>query len=227
MMDGKSFNRETLRDFILGGQDGLVNVLGLLLGVAAATNERRIVLIAGIAALMAESISMGAVAYTSSKAAKEYYLSRLFSVKKSVLDLPLEERSHIKQIYYKKGFRGKLLQDIVNKIVVDRKLFTQTLMTEELRMFPQEYEHPIKIGMTVLWATVVGSLIPLIPFFFLTVKVGVIISLVVSLVALFAAGSLKAKLTIGNWKKSGLEMMLIGGLAALAGYGIGKLLEFI
>ncbi len=226
-MDVRRFNRETLRDFILGGQDGLVNVLGLLLGVAAATNERRIVLIAGIAALMAESISMGAVAYTSSKAAKEYYLSKFASVQKSVVDLPVEERSHIKQIYYKKGFRGKLLRDIVNKIVVDRKLFTQTLMTEELRMFPQEYEHPFKIGMTVLWATVVGSLIPLIPFFFLTVKVGVISSLVVSLLALFVAGSLKAKLTIGSWKKSGLEMMLIGGLAALAGYGIGKLLEFL
>ncbi len=226
-MDVRRFNRETLRDFILGGQDGLVNVLGLLLGVAAATNEKRIVLIAGIAALMAESISMGAVAYTSSKAAKEYYLSKLAFVRKSVVALPVEERSHIKQIYYKKGFRGKLLQDIVNKIVVDRKLFTQTLMTEELRMFPQEYEHPLKIGMTVLWATVVGSLIPLIPFFFLTVKGGVVSSLVVSLLVLFVAGSLKAKLTIGSWKKSGLEMMLIGGLAALAGYGIGKLLEFL
>ena len=101
-MDEKRFNRETLRDFILGGQDGLVNVLGLLLGVAAATNEKRIVLIAGIAALMAESISMGAVAYTSSKTAKEYYLSKLAFVKKSVVELPVEERSHIKQIYYKK-----------------------------------------------------------------------------------------------------------------------------
>jgi len=226
-MDVKRFNRETLRDFILGGQDGLVNVLGLLLGVAAATNEKRIVIIAGVAALMAESISMGAVAYTSSKAAKEYYLSKLVSVKKSVVDLPLEERLHIKQIYFKKGFRGSLLNGLVKKITSDERLFTQTLMSEELHMFPQDYEHPLRIGLTVLWATVAGSLIPLVPFFFLQVKVGIVVAVLVSLFGLFVAGSLKAKLTIGSWKKSGVEMMLIGGLAALAGYGIGKLLEFL
>ncbi len=226
-MDVKGFNRETLRDFILGGQDGLVNVLGLLLGVAAATNEKRIVIIAGIAALMAESISMGAVAYTSSKAAKEYYLSRVVSVKKSVEDLPVRESSHIREIYYQKGFRGSLLNGLVKKITSDKKLFTQTLMSEQLHMFPQDYEHPLKIGLTVLWATVVGSLIPLIPFFFLTVKMGIVVAMLISMLGLFVAGSLKAKLTIGSWKKSGVEMMIIGSLAALAGYGVGTLLGFL
>ena len=226
-MDVRYFNRETIRDFILGGQDGLVNVLGLLLGVAAATNEKRIILIAGIAALMAESISMGAVAYTSSKAAREYYLSKLVGVKKSITRLPVKERNNLKQLYYKKGFRGKLLTDVVSKIMSNQKLLTQTIMTEELQMFPSDYEHPFRIGMTVFWATIVGSLIPLIPFFFLTVKMGIIVSLYISLIALFAAGSFKAKITIGSWKKSGLEMMLIGGLAAVAGYIIGKALEFL
>lgn len=220
-------NRESIRDFILGGQDGLVNVLGLLLGVAAATNERRIVLIAGIAALMAESISMGAVAYTSSKAAKDYYLSKLVFEAKEIKDLPLKERRDIQQIYYKKGFRGKLLTQIVDKITSDKKLFLDTLMTEELQLFPGEYERPWKIGFTVLWATIIGSLVPLLPFFFLSVKVGIIFSLIVSLIALFTAGAVKAKLTIGSWKRSGIEMMMIGGLAALAGYAIGKVLEFM
>ncbi len=220
-------NREAIRDFILGGQDGLVNVLGLLLGVAAATNERKIVLIAGIAALMAESISMGAVAYTSSKAAKDYYLSKLAFEAKEIQDLPAKERRDIQQIYFKKGFRGKLLKQIVDKITSDKKLFLDTLMTEELQLFPGEYEKPLSIGLTVLWATIIGSLIPLLPFFFLSVKVGIIFSLVVSLVALFAAGAVKAKLTIGSWKRSGMEMMLIGGLAAVAGYGIGKVLELL
>jgi VIT1/CCC1 family predicted Fe2+/Mn2+ transporter len=64
-----------LHDIILGGQDGLVNVLGIVLAVAAATASTRIILISGLAATFAESISMSAVAYTSAKAAKEYYLS--------------------------------------------------------------------------------------------------------------------------------------------------------
>ncbi|QQG40129.1 MAG: VIT1/CCC1 transporter family protein [Candidatus Aenigmatarchaeota archaeon] len=64
-----------LRDIILGGQDGLVNVLGVILAVASATHDTRVVIIAGLAATFAESISMAAVGYTSSKAAKEYYAS--------------------------------------------------------------------------------------------------------------------------------------------------------
>ena len=64
-----------LRDIILGGQDGLVNVLGVILAVASATNDVKIVLIAGLAATFAESISMAAVAYTSSKAERDYYKS--------------------------------------------------------------------------------------------------------------------------------------------------------
>src|SRR3989344_5030954 len=63
-----------LRQLILGGQDGLVNVLGIILAVATATNDAKIVLIAGLAATFAESISMAAVAYTSSKAARDHYL---------------------------------------------------------------------------------------------------------------------------------------------------------
>ena len=65
-----------LRDSILGGQDGLVNVLGIVLAVAKATHDKRVILISGLAATFAESISMAAVAYTSAKAGNEYYSSR-------------------------------------------------------------------------------------------------------------------------------------------------------
>jgi VIT1/CCC1 family predicted Fe2+/Mn2+ transporter len=80
MANGKKFPVKSpwaakVHDLILGGQDGLVNVLGVVLGVAAATLSTRVVLIAGLAATFAESISMGAVAYTSAKAAKEYSVS--------------------------------------------------------------------------------------------------------------------------------------------------------
>lgn len=226
-MDVKQLSRETIRDFILGGQDGLVNVLGLLLGVAAATNQRKIVLIAGISALMAESISMGAVAYTSSKAAKEYYLSKVAFERREIRNLPGKEEREIREIYYRKGFRGKLLQQMVKKITSNKKLLLETLMTEQLRMFPEEYARPVRNGVFVFWATVLGSSIPLLPFFFVSVKMGIVISVIISLLALFITGAIKAKLTIGSWKRSGWEMMLIGGLAAVVGYLIGKGLEFL
>src|SRR3989344_492700 len=101
--------RATLRDFILGSQDGLVNVLALVLGVASATNDIRIVLIAGLAATFAESISMAAVAYTSTKAAHDYYEKEHASEWQEVKEQPEKARREIREIYHRKGFRGQLL----------------------------------------------------------------------------------------------------------------------
>lgn len=216
---------KTLKEFILGAQDGIVNVLGLILGVAIATNEVKIVLVAGISALFAESISMGAVAYTSSKAARDFYRRELKTEKREIKEVPKEEEKEIKSIYHKKGFRGKLLSDIVKKIISDKKLWVETMMKEELRLFPDDYDKPIKSGLFVLGATVAGSLIPLIPFFFLSVKWGMIGALALSLIVLFAVGAVKSKLTIGDWKKAGAEMAIIGIVTAVAGFIVGKLLE--
>ena len=213
-----------LKDVILGGQDGLVNVLGIVLGVAAATNDSRIIIISGLAGTFAESISMAAVAYTSSKAARDYYYSELEREKREMKHMPEAERREIRQIYRKKGFKGLLLERVVKTITASRKVWLQTMMVEELRMFPDDYEHPVQDAWVVGFSSFVGSLIPLASFFFLPVKPAVWASLLIAAVVLFFTGAAKARLTIGDWRRSGIELMLIGMLAALVGYGIGTLL---
>ncbi len=214
-----------LRDIILGGQDGLVNVLGNLLGVAAATNDVKIVILVGLVATFAESISMAAVAYTSSKAGKNYYDSILAREERGIKTVPRLERKHLRLIFYKKGFRGRLLEQIVTKISSNRKIWLDTLISEELKLSPEEYEDPLKNAFVVGFSSVVGSLLPLVPFFiFNSIGVAVVASLIFSVIILFIIGAVKARLSIGDWKKSGIEMAVIGTLAALAGYGIGALL---
>ena len=210
------------REYILGGQDGLVNVLGLVLGVAAATLSSQIVILSGIVATVAESVSMAAVAYTSSKAAKDYYKSITEEERQYVRKKPKLEEKTIREIYYKKGFRGKILNLVVKQITKDKKLWAETLLLEEHKI---EFESPLKSGWIVGISTLFGSLIPLIPFFFLPVKIGIITSLILAAFSLFIVGALKAKLSIGNWKRSGIEMTIIGIIAALVGYGIGLLLK--
>src|SRR5713226_4120743 len=95
-----------LSDVILGGQDGLVNVLGVILGVAAATADTRIVLVAGLAATFAESVSMGAVAYTSTLADADFYDSEQEREYRHVEAAPTLERDEVRTIYQNKGFRG-------------------------------------------------------------------------------------------------------------------------
>lgn len=214
-----------LRDYILGSQDGLVNVLGLVLGLATATRDVRIVLIGGLAAAFAESIAMAAVAYTSSKAVRDFYLSEVEREKKEMEEVPEVERDEIRDIYRKKGFNDEELDMIVNRITSNKEVWLDTMMTEELRLFPEGYERPALNGITVGVASILGSLLPLAPFVFLDLGNAVLTSVLLSLITLFIIGSIKARLTVGNWIRSGIEMGIIGGVAALAGYVIGILLS--
>src|SRR3989344_2163197 len=213
-----------LHDIILGGQDGMVNVLGVVLAIAAATNETRVIIIAGIAANLAESLSMAAVAYTSTQAYNQYYYSELEREKKEIRDVPDEERREVRTIYHRKGFRGKLLDQIVAKITSSKKLWLDTMMTEELNLSVRQIGGPVQSAFVVGISALIGSTIPLLPFFFVSVKMGVVISLISSTLALFVTGAVKAKFTIGSWLKNGLEMALIGIITALLGYGIGLIL---
>ncbi len=212
-----------LSDVILGGQDGLMNVLGVILGVAAASHDTRIVLAAGLAAVFAESISMGAVAYTSKVAERDFYFSELEREKREMKEVPEVEREEIRQIYREKGFKGKLLEEIVQVITSDDKIWLETMMSEELKLNPVEKKRPYSAAAIVFFSTIVGSFIPIMPFFFLPIQTSIWVALGISAFALFIVGVVKAKLTVGKWGRSGLQMMVIGIVSALAGYGVGLL----
>src|SRR5882672_6909841 len=103
----------SLRDVILGGQDGLVNMLGIALGVVAAGGSTHVHVVAGIAAAITESISMGAVAYTSFGSDRDFYLAEKRREQNEISSDPDEEREEIREIYATKGFSGQLLDDVV------------------------------------------------------------------------------------------------------------------
>ncbi|MEK6902099.1 MAG: VIT1/CCC1 transporter family protein [archaeon] len=215
---------EWLRDMILGGQDGLVNVLGLVLGVATATSDARIVVIAGLAAMFAEGISMGAVAYTSAKATNEFYEKEKRRELREIEEVPDEEREEVREIYYNKGFRGKQLELIVAKLTANRGQWLRVMMEEELRL-QNPIETPLQSAITVTIAALVGALFPLIPFFLLPVEQAVLVTIPFSLIILFIGGAIKGRFTKVPWLRSGLELAVIGIGAALIGFVIGKLLS--
>lgn len=220
----RHFKGKEISDVILGGQDGLVNVLGVVLGVASATANPFVILVAGLAATFAETISMAAVAYTSVKADRDYYNAEKKLEEEEIKKTPEHEAEEIREIYTKKGFKGKLLNDVVRVITSNKKVWVDTMMAEELNLAPQFGGSPLKSGLVVFISTLIGSLIPLIPFAlfnFFSVGESIIISLILSVVILFAVGVVKAKLTVGNWLVSGLELAVIGTVAAGTGYFIG------
>ena len=210
-------------EFILGGQDGLVNVLGIILGMAVATNNIKFVIIAGLAATFAESFSMAAVAFTSAKAEEDYYNSQQEKELYEIKTLPKIEKKEIYDIYHKKGFRGRLLNSIVNHIISNKKIWLSIMMKEELGL-SNEFLNPVKSAFVVGTAAIIGSLIPLLAFFFMPISQAIIGSLIISAIALFITGAIEAKVNIGNWIKKGFQLTIIGMAAALIGFIIGKIL---
>lgn len=215
-----------LSEIILGGQDGLVNVLGVILGVAAATNDPRIVLAAGMAATFAESVSMGAVAYTSTLAQNDLYRSERAREYRHIRLVPELETGEIRRIYASKGFKGKTLEKIVQVITSNPDVWVEVMMSEEHQLPPPAGQYgAIKSALVVGFAAIVGSLIPLLPFMFLPVTTSMLASIIVAALTLFVVGAYKARVTVGHPGKSGLEMALIGTLSALVGYAVGLLFK--
>ncbi len=217
----------SLSDVILGGQDGLVNVLGVILGVAAATPDPNVVLAGGLAATFAESISMGAVAYTSTLADRDFYLAETEREKREIRELPDIEREEIRVVYREYGLDGEALEQVTAAVTSNEQVWLKVMMAEELKLQPVErgaLQSAIVVGVSAL----VGSLVPLVPFVLvpfgvLSRAIAIVISLAVSALTLFSVGVYKARITVGRPGRSGLQMAVIGIISALAGYAIGAL----
>jgi VIT1/CCC1 family predicted Fe2+/Mn2+ transporter len=214
-----------LSDIILGGQDGLVNVLGVILGVAAASGDPRLVIVAGLAATFAESVSMGAVAFTSTLADADYYDSEHARELRHIEQAPRLERDEVRHIYAQKGFKGELLEHIVDTITANPDVWVAVMMSEEHQLAPVDRKQAWKVALVVGFSAIVGSLIPLAPFIFLDVSSSMWVSVLVTALVLFGVGAYKAHVTVGRPGRSGLEMALIGTLSALVGYAVGALLK--
>jgi vacuolar iron transporter family protein len=210
-----------LSDVILGGQDGIVNVLGLVLGVAAASGSPRIIIAAALSTTFAESLSMAAVSFTSTQADRDYYEGQVELEKEHIRRFTDIEREEIRRIYELKGFSGKQLDEIVHTITSDVRRWIDVMMAEELKISPVEKGGALRSAGIVGIAAIIGSLIPVAPFFGLPVWAAVAGSISLAGVSLFIVGAYKAKVTVGVWWKAGLQLLGIGLVTALVGYAIG------
>jgi len=212
-----------LRDVILGGQDGLVNILGIILGVIAGGGSKTVLLAAGFAAAITESISMGAVGYTSAIAERDYYQSEQKRESAEIEATPEAERQEIRAIYAAKGFTGELLDQVVDTITANRESWLETMMDEELHLQPVQTPDIFRSAVVITIATLIGHLIPLLPFAWLSRTTALITAIALSALVLFGVGVYSSVTLVGDWRKNGLKMVVIGLGAAAVGFLIGRL----
>jgi VIT1/CCC1 family predicted Fe2+/Mn2+ transporter len=212
---------EWIRDVTLGANDGLVSILTLLAGVAAAASGD-VVLLAGIAGLVAGAISMGVGAYVSAKAYRAFYRKELEREIREMRELPDIEREEIREIYRRRGFEGDMLEQVVDTITSDPKVWLKVMMAEELGLSAQ-FARPLGAAGVVFLAFIAGGAVPVIPFVFLEGLAALGVSIVMTTVALLVAGAFRSRFTGERPLTAGLELVGMAAVGVGVAYLIGRL----
>jgi VIT1/CCC1 family predicted Fe2+/Mn2+ transporter len=212
----------SLRDLMLGLNDGLVASFAVTSGVAAAFASSRIVVMAGLAETLGGAVSMGLAAFVSARSQMEFYQSEVEREREEIRRWPEREREEIRTIYRKKGFSGALLDQIVAHITADPKRWKDVMMREELG-FGDSFDPPIRSAMTVGLAYFFGALIPVVPYLVFPPGIGIVASAIAAVIALFGVGAGKTIITTRSWWRSGLESTITGVAAASVTYVAGRL----
>jgi VIT1/CCC1 family predicted Fe2+/Mn2+ transporter len=216
-------------DLVYGGLDGIVTTFAVVSGVAGANLGTGVILILGLANLFADGFSMATGAYLSSKSEQEYYDKERQRELWEVEHFPEGERMELYELYREKGYSGKEAGQVIDILTHDKTRWVDAMMVDELGLLKDEGS-PLFNGLATLMAFIVAGVVPLLVYLLglaVPVPPGVAfpISLVLSALALFGLGVAKVLVTHLNPLRSGLEMLLVGGLAAIVAYAVGALLK--
>lgn len=218
------FGGTYIRDAVFGANDGIVTTFAVVAGVAGANLSIKTVLILGFANLLADGLAMGLGNYLGTKSEGEYVNRERRMENWEVSHLPDLERKEIEEVYQRKGFKGKDLERVVDVITSNKKVWVETMMTEELGLPAGRRASPVKNGLATLAAFASAGLFPLLPYLF-GFPHAFNYSIVITGLALFCVGSLRSIITKKPWLVAGLEMLLIGAAAAAAAYLAGYLIN--
>jgi VIT1/CCC1 family predicted Fe2+/Mn2+ transporter len=221
----RSTGGNALRAAVMGANDGLVSNLSLVMGVAGATLAGSSVLIAGIAGLLAGSISMALGEWLSVQSSRELYENQLRTEAEEIESAPEEEAEELALIYEARGIPAQSARNLASQIMTNKETALDTLAREELGIDPAELggsAWTAAITSFVLFA--LGAIIPVAPFIFTGGMPAVFISIGLSALGLFGLGAAITLFTGKPVWKSGLRMVVFGLLAAAVTFGIGRLI---
>lgn len=217
----------SMRDFVFGFGDGVNTSLGLAAGVGGAAVSSDLIILATLVAMFTGAKAMAVQNYLAVKSQRELLTSEINRENWEIENKPEDERKEIEDIYKAKGFTGKDLEMIVDKITSDKKVWLDTMLTEELNLNLEILGNPIKSALRMFGAFLVGGILPIIPFFFSSGFTPLFIAIGISLTASFIVGAVKSRMANTSLIKGGIEMAGLGTGIALIGYGVGSELASI
>ncbi|MFI5413663.1 MAG: VIT1/CCC1 transporter family protein [Candidatus Lutacidiplasmatales archaeon] len=214
----------SLRSLLLGAIDGFASIVALSAGVAGATNSDQTVLIAGSASIVAGALSMAASEYVSVKAEHDARTAQTRMEAEALAVAPETKRDQLIAAYQAKGLSSDEAKVVVVRLQQDDQRFLAAMVSERYGSDPGEGERPGRQGMLTGVSFALAGAVPILPFFLLSPHTAVIVSVVVTAVALFLAGLFRALSSLHPFVRSGLEMVAVGMGAAAGTYLIGLLI---
>lgn len=212
-----------LRPVVFGANDGLVSNLALVMGVAGANPEPGVIVLAGIAGLLAGAFSMGVGEYVSVQSQQELLAYQVAFQRRQLRDEPEQERRILEGIYRERGFTAEEATQFVDRVFADPDHAVSLLLHEEVGLDARSIGSPIGAAVGSFIAFTIGALIPLIPFLLLSGSTAFITSIVASLVALAVLGFGISRLTHRPALFSSVRQVLLGGVAAAVTFAVGTL----
>lgn len=220
-----------LGDMVLGGLDGIITTFAVVSSVAGARLGLNVVMIMGLANLLADGFSMATGTFLSARSEREYYRKEKSREAWEVEHFPDGEKQELIEVYRKQGYSDKEARQLTDIESRNPKRWVDAMMVDELGMLPDE-RTPLRSALATYAAFVLAGAIPLLVYLVgLVVPIAPATAFAVSLgmsgVALFILGSAKVLVTHGNPLRSGLEMLAVGSLAAAVAFIVGVVLKGI
>lgn len=213
-----------LRAALFGINDGLVSNASLVFAMVGAQSETKTIILAGASGLLAGAFSMAAGEYISVQSQRDLYENQIDLERAELEEFPEDEARELSFIYQAKGLGKKEADDLAFGLVKNKEEALRTLAREELGLDPENLGSGIKAAAASFVAFSVGAFLPLIPFFFLSQKSAVSLSMGLSGIALFSIGAGVSQFTGKSFLISGLRMCALGFLAGISTFVLGRLL---
>ena len=211
-----------LRNVVYGFNDGLTANFGLVAGVLGATavQQHQAVLVAGVAGLIADALSMGSSGYLAAKSEQEVYAHEIATERDEIALMPELERDELALIYEAKGMRRDAAQALATEALRDPDRMLEEKVQAELGISAQKTS-PRREGWITGVATALGALIPVFPFFVFSGATAITVAFAVAMLAHFLVGAARSVFTGRGLIRSGLDMFVVGVGVAVVGYFAG------
>ncbi len=216
---------ETVRDVVIGMSDGLTVPFALAAGLsgAVASANTKLVVIAGLAEIAAGSIAMGLGGYLAARTDSEHYHAEEEREYREIVELPVEEEREVAEVFAGYGLTPEQAAPVVAAVCAEPKRWVDFMMRYELGLEAPDPRRALRSAAAIAISYIVGGMIPLSPYIVAhTVAQGLWISVLVTLIALFAFGYVKGRLTGIHPLRGGIRTVVIGGLAAGAAFALAR-----